>query len=244
MTADQKRIMTECKNTIDVQTAQRICNQIRSENLEAITELYQDYHHRFLAFAKARLRSNPSASPEDVISKFWIELLNGKAICRYKGINSASLYSFLLKILNYRILDHLRSIGKRTKQEMNEAESGRNGDRKKDLSHIARENPKGLTNPEMVLRQFVHDSLLTLSEKNPKDAELIKLHLLEGWTYSEIASHLYETGESDQSKPKKITDRIKKRFTRPQTGAKSKLKRIMVNKMIKYELTIQELLGE
>jgi len=236
--------MTECKNTTDFQTAQRICNQIRSGNLEAITELYQVYHHRFLAFAKARLRSNPSASPEDVISKFWIELLNGKAICRYKGINSASLCSFLLNILTYRILDHLRSIGKRTKQEMNEAESGRNGDRKKYLSPIDSENPKGLTNSEMVLRQFVHDSLLTLSEKSPKDAELIKLHLLEGWTYTEIAHHFYGIEESGLAEPTKITDRIKKQFTRPQTGAKSKLKQIMVNKMTRSELTIQDLLGE
>jgi len=127
---------------------------------------------------------------------------------------------------------------------MNEAESGRNGDRKKYLSPIDSENPKGLTNSEMVLRQFVHDSLLTLSEKSPKDAELIKLHLLEGWTYTEIAHHFYGIEESGLAEPTKITDRIKKQFTRPQTGAKSKLKQIMVNKMTRSELTIQDLLGE
>jgi RNA polymerase sigma-70 factor (ECF subfamily) len=236
--------MTERRETNDFQTAQRICNQIRSGNLESVTELYQVYHHRFIAFANARLRSNPSASPEDVVSKFWIELLNGKAICRYKGINSASLYSFLLNILAYRILDHLRSIGNKTKQEMNEAESGRNSNRKKDLSDIAGENPKEPTNQETILQQFVHESLLTLSEKSPKDAELIKLHLLEGWTYTEIAGHFYEMEASEPSAPRKITDRIKKQFTRPETGSKSKLRRIMENKMNRYKLTIQDLLGE
>lgn len=236
--------MTERRETNDFQIAQRVCNQIRSGNLEAITELYQVYHNRFIAFANARLQSSPSASPEDVVSKFWIELLNGKAICRYKGINSASLCSFLLNILAYRILDHLRTIGNKTKQEMNEAESGRNDDRKKELSEIAGEKPKDLTSPETVLQQFVHESLLTLSEKSPKDAELIKLHLLEGWTYTEIANHFYKMEESDLSNPQKITDRIKKQFTRPRTGAKSKLKRIMENKMNRYELTIKDLLGK
>ncbi len=127
---------------------------------------------------------------------------------------------------------------------MNEAESGRNGNRKKDLSDIAGENPKEPTNQETILQQFVHESLLALSEKNPKDAELIKLHLLEGWTYTEIAGHFYKMEESEQSESRKITDRIKKQFTRPGTGSKSKLKRIMENKMNRYELTIKDLLGE
>ena len=64
----------------------------------------------------------------------------------------------------------------------------------------------------------------------PERLEMVRMSAGMGERFAQVASE--------------ITDRIKKQFTRPQTGAKSKLKRIMVNKMIRYELTIQELLGE
>ena len=88
--------------------AQRICDKLRSGNREAILELYHKHHVYFSAFSRQRLFNTDQHQIENVLSDYWIELLNSKAICAYKG--KASLRTYLTVILGRRIIDANRKI--------------------------------------------------------------------------------------------------------------------------------------
>jgi RNA polymerase sigma-70 factor (ECF subfamily) len=90
------------KQKIDFKLAQRICNELRSGNPEALSELYHKYHVFFSAFTRQRLFITSDYPIDHVLSDFWVELLNAKAICDYKG--KASLRTYLTLILSRRII--------------------------------------------------------------------------------------------------------------------------------------------
>jgi len=83
----------------DVLLAQRVCDELRSDNKNAILGLYNVYHLFFLEFTKRRLYSPGPDKAQTILTNFWVELLNAKAICDYEG--RASLRNYLLKILKW-----------------------------------------------------------------------------------------------------------------------------------------------
>ncbi len=87
----------------DHSLAQKICKHLKACRNDAILELYHDHHRFFLAFTRLRLFSPEHDQIEAVVSNFWMELLNGNAICSYQG--KAALRTYLLTILNRRIID-------------------------------------------------------------------------------------------------------------------------------------------
>jgi RNA polymerase sigma-70 factor (ECF subfamily) len=69
----------------------------------------------FAAFARHRLFDRDPHGIESVLSTFWLELLNGKAICKYSG--NASLLTYLMVILNRRIIDANRKFERERRAE-------------------------------------------------------------------------------------------------------------------------------
>jgi len=95
--------MVDHRTNKDFLLAQKICKNLRARRNESILELYHEHHRFFLTFARRRLYNPEHDQIESVVSKFWTELLNAKAICDYKA--KASLRAYLLTILNRRIID-------------------------------------------------------------------------------------------------------------------------------------------
>ena len=95
--------MTGQEETTDYQLAYQICRELRSGNRDALLVLYHNYQQLFVAFAKRRLFCNEVNDVDGLLTNFWIELLDGRSICRFRG--EASLRTYLLVILNRRIID-------------------------------------------------------------------------------------------------------------------------------------------
>jgi RNA polymerase sigma-70 factor (ECF subfamily) len=94
---------------------QEICRKLRAGYRNTIMELYNRYALLFAAFARQRLFDKDPHGIESVLSKFWLELMNGKAICKYNG--KASLHTYLTVILNRRIIDANRKFERKRKAE-------------------------------------------------------------------------------------------------------------------------------
>jgi len=75
----------------DLILAQELCAELRSGNGEAIRKIYSDYHPLFLGYTRRRLHSTDLDSAISVLSDFWVDLLNAKAICDYKGLAFSKL---------------------------------------------------------------------------------------------------------------------------------------------------------
>ena len=208
----------------DLFIAQRICNELRAGNTEVLSELYHKYHVFFSAFARQRLFISSECPIDNVLSDFWIELLNAKAICNYEG--KASLRTYLTLILSRRIIDANRNI-KREKNSNIAFEY--QGATISDNDNFQQSPDKDLLKKE--LQKLMHEALLQLSDISPRDANLIRMHL-EGMTYEEMAKKELHEEKINQKKLKKKTDAIKKQFTRDNTGSMVKFKKIL-NKCLK-----------
>jgi len=91
----------------DLALAQETCAELRSGNNDAILPVYQKYHPLFMGYTRRRIRAFIDDSRTiSILDDFWVELLNAKAICDFKGISS--LKTYLFKILNFRIIDDVR----------------------------------------------------------------------------------------------------------------------------------------
>ena len=217
------RMASQNKNS-DVLTARRICSELRSGNRDAIMELYHQYHIYLAALARRRLYGNDLQQVENVLSDYWIELLNSKAICAYKG--KASLRSYLTGILCRRIIDANRKIAR-----------GRDNGAKDDYSNNRYgETPDTQPSPEDSLlikerNKLIHAALLHLAYASPRDAKLIQMHFY-GMSYEEMARNELQDSDFGQNTLKKRTDAIKKQFTRAKTGSMAKFKQ-MVNRCLK-----------
>lgn len=208
----------------DVLTARRICNELRSGNRDAIMELYHQYHIYLAALARRRLYGNDQQQVENVLSDYWIELLNSKAICAYKG--KASLRSYLTGILCRRIIDANRKIARERGIRANDNNFNNRYD----------EPPDAQPSPEDILLikerdKLIHAALLQLAYASPRDARLIQMHF-NGMNYEEMARKELQDIDFDQTTLKKRTDAIKKQFTRARTGSMAKFKQ-MVNRCLK-----------
>jgi RNA polymerase sigma-70 factor (ECF subfamily) len=212
--------------------AQQVCKDLCSGQPEAFMQLYNRYQRFLAAFAKRRLFDADPSHVDEILSNYWIELLNGKAICDFKG--QASLRTYLTGILNWRIIDanrkserdkNLRKIIERNEIE---SESDFRSAQSPENSLLDKENQK-----------LVYSTLMQLEEKSPRDANLIKMHL-DGLTYEEMAkAELHD--DLNPGKLKKKTDAIKKQFTRNNTGALAKFKSILNRNLEKDSLGIGDL---
>lgn len=208
----------------DIFIAQRICNELRSGNTEAISELYHKYHVFFSAFARQRLFISGEYQIDNVLSDFWVELLNAKAICAYKG--KASLRTYLTLILSRRIIDANRKIKKEKASGIAYKEQG---NAIPDNDNLQQSPENDIQKRE--LRKLMHEALLQFAEISPRDVNLIRMHL-EGMTYEEMAKKELQAEKIHPKKLKQKTDAIKKQFTRDKTGSMARFKKVL-NKCLK-----------
>ena len=159
----------------DLILAQETCEELRSGNNEAILGIYNRYQPLFMGYTRRRIQRYDSDRATLILDDFWVELLNARAICDFKGLSS--LKTYLFKILNFRIVDSVRkancksAYGKNISSEDHEIDSFGSDD-------ISPEND--LMHKEKI--RLVHETLLMLAETFPTGAYLVKLHL-EGLDY-------------------------------------------------------------
>ena len=227
--------MVAQEHTGDYSIAQRICKDLKADHKEAILALYQKHHYFFQAFTRRRIYHSEHEEIETVLSKFWTELLNGRAICSYEG--QASLRTFLLTILNRRIIDANRKF-KRDMQftEVIDARANSTPD-----------IPDTEESPEDLLLQkerqrVVHDTLLRLSKSAPKDAALIRMRL-NGLSYKKMAEMEINGQITAAGELQKKVDSIKKQFTRPLTGSLAKYKTLLEKNLQKNGIEPGDLLN-
>lgn len=90
----------------DLKLAQETCEELQAGNNDAILSLYNRYKPFFLGYTCRRLADADDQAGPSIVDDFWVELLNARAICDYKGL--AALKTYLFRILNFRIVDSLR----------------------------------------------------------------------------------------------------------------------------------------
>jgi len=227
--------MPAIKNHNDYKLAQRICDELRSDNPEAITEIHLKYQHLFLNYTRQRVFDRSPHSVETILTNFWVEMLNGKAICSYEG--RASLRTFLLNILRKRIIDENRRI-ERKKGKLPETDD--------EIDNIG-ETALRQTSPEEELMRkeqikLAHEALLRLSEISPRDANFVRMHL-DGLSYKEMALRELAGEDTRPEKVSKLTASIKKQFSRKRTGSMAKFEIIVRRLMEKNKLSYADLLN-
>lgn len=214
----------------DLDLAQRVCRELANGNNQAILELYSLYQTLFLGFAMRRVYSPSQDRANRLLSAFWLELLNGRAICSYAG--KASLSTYLMVILNRRILDHNATIMKNRDRFVSAADPAHSPD--------LQESPED-TLIRRQRKKVLAQTLASLENVSPRDACLVRMHL-EGLSYEQMAER--ELGGMAQASGElhKKTNAVKKQFTRPGTGSLAKFKVLLARAMKKYDLTERDLL--
>jgi RNA polymerase sigma-70 factor (ECF subfamily) len=225
--------MENRKTKPDYILAQKICNELRSGNREAVLDLYYKYNRFFTVFARKRLfRSDPN-EVETVLTNFWVELLNTSAICGFEG--KASLRTYLTIILNRRIIDRNRDF---ERKKNSDATFKEHDDEIMNNSFNQRSPEDKLIKKEQ--QKLIHDALLQLAVISPRDASLIRMHLT-GMTYEEMAEKELHANEKHIIKIKKKTDAIKKQFSRDKTGTMAKFRSVLIRCLEKNALCYKDL---
>ena len=211
--------MDSDQNHTDYELGQKICRELRASNLSAILELYNSYGLFFSAFTRNRLFDDDPHAVDHVLSNFWIELLNHKAICKYNG--RASLRTYLTIILNRRIIDANRKFERERNSTpiINENESGA------DDHDYDQQTPE----KELILKEqqrLIQKALVRLSDTSPRDANLIRMNL-EGLSYGQMAERELNGNRTDPDELRRRVDAIKKQFTRKETGSMAKFRSVL-----------------
>ena len=209
--------MNTHRKHMDYDLGQEICRKLRSGYRNTIMELYNRYAHLFAAFARHRLFDKDPHGIESVLSTFWLELLNAKAICKYNG--NASLQTYLTVILNRRIIDANRKFERERRAEPVPHENDANNQ-----SHSRQTPETELLAKEQ--RKLIQKTLLQLSDQAPRDANLIRMNL-EGLSYEQMAVRELNGKSADPEQLKRKVDAIKKQFTRKETGSMAKFKNVL-----------------
>jgi len=219
----------------DYLLARKICKHLKAYRNEAILELYHAYHSFFLAFCRRRLYNPEQDQIESVVSNFWTKLLNGNAISNYEA--KASLRTYLLTILNRRIIDANRKFQREMKyteilDEQNIDPSNMPANQTSAEDHVLQKERQ----------KVIHDTLMQLSETSPRDAELIRMHL-NGLSYKNMAEQEINGEKTLSVEFKRKVDSIKKQFTRPKTGSLAKFRSILEETIQKQQLDRSDLLN-
>jgi len=218
----------------DLEMAQYICQELRAGNRQAILPLFYEYNNIFKRFVNKRLSYSQEA--EDILSNFWVNLLDGKAFCNYHGDRGASLKSYLWRILENEIRDHIRKRKSFTPISDIPEDSllqchgvtiaSSSSDPENDLLHKEKNE---------FLIKIIHEAMLILSEISPRDAHLIWLKLI-GKDYKEMALEELGSMAVDKKELGRKSNSIKKQFTRPHTGSIAKFMVILKRLMVKYKI--------
>ena len=183
----------------DLALAQEACLELRAGNNEAILPVYQKYHPLFMGYTRRRICAfSDDSRTISILDDFWVELLNAKAICDFKGISS--LKTYLFRILNFRIIDDVR----REKRQGAYSNNISNGDKDIDAFGDDDVSPEqDLMDKEKI--RLIHETLLMLTDSSPTDAYLVKMHL-EGMSYQQMAEKMLgNKPKSDKELKKKPT---------------------------------------
>lgn len=239
----------------DRKLAEKVCKELRSGNKEAILEIYHRFHPFFQSVAMKR--AGNTGQTGDLLTDFWIELMNGSAICAYKGLNNAALRSYLTKILLLRIIDLQRKLKTDRKhlyspivrEDFTEDEyfsqatlisqrSGQNG--------ITGGTGEPEQSPEdMVIRderrRLFQKALLLLHDFSPRDAKYIRLRM-NGMTYEEIAEQEADIDKTNRQTIVKKTEAIRKQYTRENSGSLAKFRIIIENLMAESGMKKEDIL--
>ncbi len=219
----------------DYHLSQKICDRLRSGDHESVLKLYSKYHILFSAFARKRLFANDHSQAEIIVNKFWIELLNAKAICSYQG--KTSLRNYLLTILNRRIIDANRK-WVRVKNQKQKIE--------KLVAENSEKKPAEVSPEEILINKermrLIHEALLQLETLSTRDAYLMNLYL-EGLSYKEMAEREVNPENADGSTVNKKINAIKKQFTRPKTGTMARFKTTIASCLKDHDLALKDLLN-
>jgi RNA polymerase sigma-70 factor (ECF subfamily) len=218
---------------MDYDLGHEICRKLRAGYRNTIMELYNRYAHLFVAFARHRLFDRDPHGIESVLSKFWLELLNAKAICKYNG--TASLQTYLTVILNRRIIDANRKFERERKAEPVPDENDAND------HNFTQQTPETeLMAKEQ--RKLIQKALVQLSDQSPRDANLIRMNL-EGLSYEQMAARELNGKSADPEELKRKVDALKKQFTRKETGSMAKFKNVLSRYLYTNGLNYTDLLN-
>jgi len=211
--------MESHKTQTDYDLGQKICRELRCGNRSAILELYHNFGLFFAAFTRKRLFGDDPHGVENVLSNFWLELLNAKTICKFDG--KASLRTYLTVILNRRIIDANRKFERERNSTpiKKESESGSEGH-----SHDQQTPEKELIIKEQ--QRLIQKALVQLSDTSPRDASLIRMNL-EGLSYEQMAQRELKGDKADPDELKRKVDAIKKQFTCKETGSMAKFRTVL-----------------
>jgi len=223
----------------DYRFARRICEALRAGMPEAIEDVYRRYHPVFLNFTRKRLKGWADQRIDDLLSRFWIELMDGKAICRFEG--NSPLKSFLMGRLNFRIKDEWR----RFVRDRRRYDSMTGEDDDEGPKEDRHPSPTPSAEAEMARKErdrLVRGALLYLEAIHLRDASLVKMHL-EGMTYGEMAAEELSGEDADEAALGRREDAIKKQFTRKRTGSLAKFKEVLERRMVRMGCDIDDLIG-
>ena len=226
--------MKRHRKHMDYDLGQEICRELRAGNRRAILEVYTRYSHFFAAFTRHRLFDDDPHAVESVLSSFWLELVNAKAICGFKG--KSSLQTYLTVILNRRIIDANRKFGRDrgtipiTQENESETDDHRHNQQTPEKALIIKEQQK-----------LIQKTLLQLSDISPRDADLIRMNL-EGMSYEQMAMKELNGKNDDPAELKRRVDAIKKQFTRKETGSLEKFRSVLSRNLDTNGLNYTDLL--
>ena len=153
----------------DFVLARKICNELISGNRESILELYNKYHSFFTSYTRQRLYDSNVIHHDNVLTDYWVELTNSKAICSYEG--KSSLRTYLTVILNRRIIDTNRKI--RSEKNFKGVSTDPENETKNEI-HTQPSPEDELIKKEQ--QRLIHEALLKLAETSPRDAKLVLMH--------------------------------------------------------------------
>lgn len=215
--------------------AQHICDRLRSGDSESILQLYSTYHSLFSVFARKRIFADDLSQVETILNDFWLELLNTKAICSFQG--KTSLRSYLLTILNRRIIDANRKII-REKNKKHEIKGWTAAAFPINIDAVSPEE-------EFIHKErmnLIYDALVRLAKISTRDAYLMKMYL-EGLGYTEMAERELDPRTTGSRDLKKKISAIKKQFTRNKTGTLARFKDAMAECLKDHKLDLKDLLS-
>jgi len=227
--------MNIAKKHDDLALAQETCTELRAGNNDAILPVYCKYQPMFMGYTRRRVHSSDDDRAISILTDFWVELLNAKAICNFQGLSS--LKTYLFKILNFRIIDNVR----RANPPDTSGNTISGGDNDIDVVGDDSVSPeKDLMAKEMV--RLVNETILMLTDSSPTDAYLMKMHM-EGLSYQEMAEKMLGNKPKSDKELKKKTDAVKKQFTRKTSGSMAKFKSCLGRMMIKNKLAYGDLVN-
>jgi len=212
----------------DLALAQETCAELRSGNNDAILPMYNKYHTFFFAYTRRRVSSTDDYRAASIVDDFWVELLNAKAICDFKGL--AALKTYLFRILKFRIIDNVRRANRQGAYNKNISDK----DHEIDGFGSDDKSPEDdLMHKEKI--KIIHETLVLLADTNPSDAYLVKMYL-EGLNYNQMAERSLDNKPFTKKQLDKKNNAIKKQFTRSRTGSLAKFKSCFKRIMIKNNI--------